>query len=404
MSSSNSNSGELGDHPTPPGTPGAGAAAFELIATLLGSMTTEEKEQMARRLLAHATSSKNDYKPPTPTAHTPQPQPERMDARHVLSGNDPDNQSQHWFRPQTGVTRVQESAAPKLEQDYAGRNAAAHSATYGRPLFSEQMKIAGSVKKLSGRSNWFTWKIAFLFLINGVDGAIQHLEGTHHPDHYSYDLDMALGRLLIQTLDVDQLGQVALLMSQGEMRGSKIYQAIKAPFERSDPGTRDAIESTLSNMEQGSHSVGQLAQALRMLYATAVNAGMVIDEERKIYYLLKALNGKFDAFTGQLNALRRRGLVPTFDHAVEDCVAEESRLAVKSGNRDNNARAFSAALQGTALWSSGPSSSARGQGSQTQTPFEGECWYCQKPGHKKRQCKTRLAKEKKKGNETSPSN
>ncbi|KAK0542218.1 hypothetical protein OC845_006724 [Tilletia horrida] len=251
------------------------------------------------------------------------------------------------------------------------------------------MKVAGNIKKLNGRSNWFTWKIAFFFLINGVDGAIQHLEGTVHPDQYSHTLDMALGRLLVQTLEVDQLGQVALLMSQGEMRGSKIYQAVKTPFERTDPATRDAIESTLSNIDQGSFTIIQLAQALRMMFANAVNAGMVIDEERKIYYLLKALNSKYDAFTGQLNALRRRGLVNTFDDAVDDCVAEESRIGIKTGIKDTNARAFSSALFGSALWTSAPgASSSQPRSSETDKKFNGKCWNCNRRGHKEEACRS----------------
>ncbi|KAL9940875.1 hypothetical protein V8E36_000363, partial [Tilletia maclaganii] len=255
----------------------------------------------------------------------------------------------------------------------------------GRPLLADELKIVGNIKKLSGRSNWFTWKINFFFLIRGTDTAIEHLTGTVNPELYSHKLDIALGRLITQALEVDQLGQVALLMANGEMRGSKIYEAIRAPFERTDPAARDNIEITLSSFKQGTYSISQLAQVLRMLMAAAINAGMTIDEDRKIFYLLKALNPKFESFEGQLNALRRRGMLQPFDEAVEDCIGEETRIASKAGGIDTTAQAYAAALYGTALWTAPPTPFNANSGD-PKRPLKDLCWNCDEKGHRRSEC------------------
>ncbi|KAL9937905.1 hypothetical protein V8E36_003450 [Tilletia maclaganii] len=289
--------------------------------------------------------------------------------------------------PDHGAPAVAPHRPVKPEISFLGGNVSTTAASpNARPLLSEELKIAGNIKKLSGRSNWFTWKIAFFFLIRGVEGAIEYLTGTIDPTMYSHALDIALGRVITQTLEVDQLGQVALLMTSGEMRGSKIYDAIRAPFERTDPATRDCIETTLSNFKQGTHTVAQLAQALRMLFASALNAGLIMDEDRKIYYFLKSLNPKFEAFTGQLNALRRRGLVNTFDEAVEDCVGEETRMAIRTGGSDTTAQAFAAALYGSAMWT-GPSGMPENRKDEISNKrFTGKCWRCEQYGHRRSNC------------------
>ncbi|KAE8213681.1 hypothetical protein CF319_g9147 [Tilletia indica] len=280
-----------------------------------------------------------------------------------------------------------------------GREHSAEASTesnYARGPFANQHRTVGDIPKLHGRNNWFAWKTLFFFAIRTVNGAIEHLTSTIPRDRYSYSFDIHLGDLLVRTLAVDQLGPVMLLMNSGEMRGSKLYAGLRTPYERTDAATRGQIEDTLSALKQGSHSAAQLNQTLTHLFSQALNAGVQLDEERKIYFLCKSLHPKYGPFNGQLNVMARRGLVATYEVAIEDLYVEEGRLRqveAESRKVDTSAQAFAAALYGGAPYE-GQSSDRepRKQGSRGYT-FKGNCHRCGKVGHKRNRCREPMAED-----------
>ncbi|KAE8182610.1 hypothetical protein CF336_g8485 [Tilletia laevis] len=255
---------------------------------------------------------------------------------------------------------------------------------YVRGPFANQHRAVGDIPKLCGRKNWFSWKTLFFFSIRPVNGAIEHLTNTIPSDQYSYSFDIHLGELLVRTMALDQLGPVMMLMSTGEMRGSKLYESIRKPFERTDAATRGQIESTLTVLKQRSHTAAELNQTLTHLFAQALNAGVFLDEERKIHFLCKSLHPKYGPFNGQINAMARRGLVPTYEVAIEDLYVEEGRLwqeDAESRKVDRSAQAFAVALYGGA-----PQQNSGGQQGSKKQAFKGKCYRCQKVGHKRYNC------------------
>ncbi|CAD6976930.1 unnamed protein product, partial [Tilletia controversa] len=249
--------------------------------------------------------------------------------------------------------------------------------------FKDHKKIAGNITKLTN-DNFIVWLMKFRNLINNVPRAQEHLEGIEHdldfPDrpmrtaHYDTDLDIELGRVLLQTLDED----VSLILlphhTLGETRASMLFNILRKSLIRDDPASQDRVRDTIQNFKQKDRDVTSLAKVFRYYFTYSTLLGNPISDAEQCRYLLNSLHSRYDVFK-QSAAFHRStsdGKNAGFEYFVRQLLLAE---ASKEGGTSTE-QAFAVALQasgssvplGQALVASA-SSSKSGQSKQLGPKF-----------------------------------
>ncbi|CAD7063994.1 unnamed protein product [Tilletia caries] len=265
---------------------------------------------------------------------------------------------------------------------------------YRRPPLNSQLKSSGMITKLHGGDTWQVWKIQIFNLIQTAPNAEEILTGEiqeSDPD-YSLAIDIALGSLIGQTVQVDALGSLALSINgpKREKRGSALYAILRSPHERTDEATQRQMLGTLATLRQNGISLDFLFQLLNVTFSKAFSAGIELTEGMRRSYLMSSL----DPSTAGINA--------SYDATVRALLVEEDRLrlAETEAAHANAAKALAAfnangsqSSRNRSKDKSGKSSVSKAKGggeSSSKTggekkprslPNDGKCFRCDQMGH-----------------------
>ncbi|KAE8186942.1 hypothetical protein CF336_g6778 [Tilletia laevis] len=171
---------------------------------------------------------------------------------------------------------------------------------YRRPPLNSQLKSSGMITKLHGGDTWQVWKIQIFNLIQTAPNAEEILTGEiqeSDPD-YSLAIDIALGSLIGQTVQVDALGSLALSINgpKREKRGSALYAILRSPHERTDEATQRQMLGTLATLRQNGISLDFLFQLLNVTFSKAFSAGIELTEGMRRSYLMSSLDPRYSVF------------------------------------------------------------------------------------------------------------
>ncbi|KAE8236123.1 hypothetical protein A4X13_0g9258, partial [Tilletia indica] len=179
------------------------------------------------------------------------------------------------------------------------------AASYIKDPFLHQRKIAGTIEKL-GKTNFVSWLMSFLNLIEGVPLARKHLEGIEHDAdffadgarsaNYDHHLDIELGRVLIQTLNQDARSVVLQAHNEEERRASVLYDILKTELLRSDPAMQDYVHDTVYTLKQNQYDAQTLVQTFRYWFTYSALIGSPISPSEQVRNLLRSLHPRHHAF------------------------------------------------------------------------------------------------------------
>ncbi|CAD6929901.1 unnamed protein product [Tilletia caries] len=182
---------------------------------------------------------------------------------------------------------------------------------YRRPPLNSQLKSSGMITKLHGGDTWQVWKIQIFNLIQTAPNAEEILTGEiqeSDPD-YSLAIDIALGSLIGQTVQVDALGSLALSINgpKREKRGSALYAILRSPHERTDEATQRQMLGTLATLRQNGISLDFLFQLLNVTFSKAFSAGIELTEGMRRSYLMSSLDPRSKDKSGKSSVSKAKG-------------------------------------------------------------------------------------------------
>ncbi|KAE8187069.1 hypothetical protein CF335_g7275 [Tilletia laevis] len=202
--------------------------------------------------------------------------------------------------------------------------------SYRRGPLETPMRSIGTVVKLRGAENWGTWKGAVLLLIQNVAFAEETLLGeiTASDPEYSYELDVALGTLVWQSLSEPVAASITSFVTgkTREKRGSAIYDKLRSPIERTDEASQNQVTRDLMTIKQNGETCAKLIARLDGLYTRAYGAEMILTDGRKRVYLLDALDAKYGPFVSTQHSMDSGVTGRTFESVVQALITEETRL------------------------------------------------------------------------------